>query len=108
MLIKVQYRGLKKYLKLQPGFSYESFIEEEFVPAGENTSAIGDAAEKAKWMVQEVLEKSSGGEETMEEYKRLSTLTHCTRRHHILVSHIVEMHGNSGSHSSPLGPWLPV
>ncbi|KAG5281440.1 hypothetical protein AALO_G00072230 [Alosa alosa] len=98
MLIKVQYRGLKKYLKLQPGFSYESFIE-EFVPAGENTSAIGDAAEKAKWMVQEVLEKSSGGEETMEEYRRLSTLTHCTRRHHILVSHIVEMHGNSRSHS---------
>ncbi|KAG5278395.1 hypothetical protein AALO_G00098510 [Alosa alosa] len=67
--------------------------------AGENTSAIGDAAEKVKWMVQEVLEKSSGGEETMEEYKRLSTLTHCTRQHHILVSHIVEMHGNSGSHS---------
>ncbi|KAG5277222.1 hypothetical protein AALO_G00115100 [Alosa alosa] len=27
MLIKVQYRGLKKYLKLQPGFSNESFIE---------------------------------------------------------------------------------
>ena len=28
MLLKVEYHGLRKYLKLQPGFSYGSFIEE--------------------------------------------------------------------------------
>ncbi|XP_041957159.1 uncharacterized protein LOC121715456 isoform X2 [Alosa sapidissima] len=119
MLIKVQYRGLKKYLKLQPGFSYESFIEEEFGPAGSSTLMLHFSeviwrgplqTRDINLLVQErtplpprpcskkgqmgaLLKKSSGGEETMEEYKRLSPLTHCTRRHHILVSHIVEMHG---------------
>ncbi|CAL8347443.1 unnamed protein product [Gadus morhua 'NCC'] len=28
MLLKVEYHGLRKYLKLQPGFSYGTFIEE--------------------------------------------------------------------------------
>ncbi|XP_059891439.1 uncharacterized protein LOC132445460 isoform X2 [Gadus macrocephalus] len=172
MLLKVEYHGLRKYLKLQPGFSYGSFIEEvknkfgiplsiellflddsdtvvdeevihdileanpnicllakdfeEFTPTGSSTPnssrdaqsldvemsslsqahqssvaegahtfAADDAAEMAKKIVQEALEKNAGGEDVIEEYRRSKTLTHNTRRHlvNILVSHMVEKHG---------------
>ncbi|KAG5271269.1 hypothetical protein AALO_G00177860 [Alosa alosa] len=101
MLIKVQYRGLKSTSNCSLVFLMKVSLKKNLCQQCQINGHVQSCSTTQIWlnMVQEVLEKSSGGEETMEEYKRLSTLTHCTRRHHILVSHIVEMHGNSGSHS---------
>ncbi|XP_062407307.1 uncharacterized protein LOC134098292 [Sardina pilchardus] len=65
------------------------------VAEGAHTAATDDAAEIAKKMVQEALEKNAGGQDIIEEYIRSKTLTHNTRRHlvNILVSHMVEKHG---------------
>ncbi|XP_073714521.1 uncharacterized protein [Misgurnus anguillicaudatus] len=51
--------------------------------------------EKAKRIVQDALEKQSGGEEVLEEYQATKTLKHSTRRQlvNIVVSHMTEIHG---------------
>lgn len=46
-------------------------------------------------IVQNALEKKSGGEEVLEEYQRTKTLKHSTRRQlvNIVASHMTEIHG---------------
>ncbi|NP_001076561.1 uncharacterized protein LOC100034589 [Danio rerio] len=52
-------------------------------------------AERAKRIVQDALEKQSGGDEVLDEYKATKTLKHSTRRQlvNIVVSHMTEIHG---------------
>ncbi|XP_016375730.1 uncharacterized protein LOC107714409 [Sinocyclocheilus rhinocerous] len=80
--------------------SLSSTDHEETERAMQNQAAMASNsfnmdAEKAKQIVQDALEKKSGGEEVLEEYQKTKTLKHSTRRQlvNIAVSHMTEIHG---------------
>ncbi|XP_053089325.1 uncharacterized protein LOC117598340 isoform X3 [Pangasianodon hypophthalmus] len=63
--------------------------------AARASNSFGIDAEKARRIVQDALEKQSGGEDVLEEYQTTKTLKHSTRRQlvNIVVSHMTEIHG---------------
>ncbi|XP_051524818.1 uncharacterized protein LOC127424078 [Myxocyprinus asiaticus] len=80
--------------------SLSSTDHEETERAGQNQSASTSSretidAEKAKRIVQDALEKQSGGEEVLEKYQITKTLKHSTRWQlvNIFISHMTEIHG---------------
>ncbi|MCI4382202.1 hypothetical protein PGIGA_G00260980, partial [Pangasianodon gigas] len=63
--------------------------------AARASNSFGIDAEKARRIVQDALEKQSGGEDVLEEYQTTKTLKHSTRHQlvNIVVSHMTEIHG---------------
>ncbi|XP_028665264.1 uncharacterized protein LOC114657546 [Erpetoichthys calabaricus] len=57
---------------------------------------IEDGALSSKQLIEDVLRAKSGGEKVLQEYQTSETLTDSTRRQmiHILVTHMIDNHGN--------------